>query len=253
MAAMKSILEAFSSSALGEHYRRFRRSMKHASNRQRRAEEVFTEIYEKNIWGGKPGEFCSGAGTSDARLSEPYFAAIEQLARSEGFGGKTFVDIGCGDFAVGRRLRPLCGTYIGVDIVRSLVARNMDEFGNPTTNFVHRNISTDPLPAGDVCIVRQVLQHLSNEQIAAVLRKVASYRWVLITEHYPNDNDSIVPNKDQAHGDDIRVLENSGVYICEPPFNLPKDAVTLVCEVQVGPRHRDYDPGVIRTYCYKPG
>lgn len=234
-----------------ELYWRFKRHREAQKNRQRNTEEVFTEIYLTNKWGGSKGEFCSGLGSTDKQIVSPYVSMIAEKASSEGFLGSTFVDLGCGDFRVGKQLLPYCSNYIGVDLVKPLINRNQEKYGNETTRFMNLNIVDDALPEGDVCFIRQVLQHLSNQQIATVLPKLKRYKWVFITEHYPTDNDGITPNKDKVHGCDVRVCYNSGVYFSEPPFELPKDSCSKVLEVpgSVGERS---DPGVIRTFLYKP-
>jgi len=229
-----------------------RRKTQRALNRQKTTEQVFTEIYAGNKWGGSSGEFHSGSGTSDEEIVSSYIAAISNLADQEGFKGLTFVEIGCGDFVVGRQLLPFCDKYIGADIVQDLVARNNREFSSPSTKFVHLNAVEDELPDGDVCFIRQVFQHLSNQQIAQILEKTRKYKWVFITEHYPSDNKKIRPNIDKVHGADIRLYSNSGVYLTEPPFSLPSSALTDVVEVRGAGVGEGYDEGVIRTYLYKP-
>jgi SAM-dependent methyltransferase len=249
---MKTLVRKFIPPALLRRYSHFRRIGEQRANRTKSAEQVFTEIYQKNKWGGAPGEFDSGSGTSNREIVAAYIAMIGERARSEPFLGRTFVDLGCGDFRVGRQLLPLCSRYVGVDVVQPLIARNNEEFGNANTEFVHLNMAERPLPDGHVCFVRQVLQHMSNEEIASVLRKVDKYAWVFITEHYPTDNPSIRPNLDKAHGGDVRVYDNSGVYLTESPFNLPADRIEQVLEVPGDGLSRERDPGVIRTFLYKP-
>ncbi len=234
-----------------EPYWYFKRYGEAKRNRNKTTEEVFTDIYETGKWGSSEDGFCSGLGSVDQKIVSPYISMISQKAVREGFGGLNFVDLGCGDFSVGRQLLPLCSSYIGVDIVKPVIYRNQAKYGNENTRFVHLNIVDDALPKGDVCFIRQVLQHLSNQQIATVLPKLNIYKWVFITEHYPTNNDSIEPNKDKVQGSDIRVCYNSGVYLSEPPFELPKCTLTKILEVpgSVGERR---DRGVIRTFLYKP-
>jgi hypothetical protein len=127
------------------------------------------------------------------------------------------------------------------------------KYANATTSFAQLDILEDELPEGDVCFVRQVLQHLSNEQICRVLGKLKKYNRVYLTEHYPTDNGSIRPNIDKIHGADVRVYRNSGVYFSEPPFQLPRDRLTQILEMPgVGLGH-EADEGVIRTFLYRPG
>jgi hypothetical protein len=126
-------------------------------------------------------------------------------------------------------------------------------YGTATTEFVHLDIVRDPLPDADVCFVRQVMQHLSNAQISRVIGALEKYRWVFITEHYPSDNDAIIPNVDKPHGSDIRLHDNSGVFLTAPPFEVPAQALTLVLEYPAVTWGSEEDPGVIRTFLYKPG
>lgn len=163
-----------------------------------------------------------------------------------------FVDLGCGDFTVGSKLLPFCSNYIGVDIVEPLIKYNKETHGNATTSFLHLDIINDELPNGDVCFVRQVLQHLSNSQILAILKKVEKYRWVFITEHYPAKHIEVKPNIDKVHRADIRLYLNSGVYLSEPPFSLPREDLRMVLEVPDCGENQGSANGVIRTYLYKP-
>jgi len=229
--ALKSALRPLLPGFVRNAWARWRRRQTQRANEGRSAEEVFTSIYRNNTWGGVVGEFCSGAGTADTHIAAAYVNAIAELAQREHFVGARFVDLGCGDFRIGSELRRLCSDYIGVDIVKPLIARNVEVYGNTHTRFLHHDIIRQDLPAGDVCFVRQVFQHLSNREIQDVLPKLKKYRWVLITEHYPRENSDTHPNLDKVHGGDIRAYDNSGVYLDQPPFSLPSDALELILEV----------------------
>jgi len=235
-----------------DRYRKFTRFRDQARNRRKSTEQVFTDIYANNKWGGVTGEFSSGSGTRDMQIVATYVEIIKQTTAKEHLSGLVFVDLGCGDFSVGKHLLPLCSTYVGVDIVAPVVRQNEQRYGNATTRFIHLNMITDELPDGDVCFVRQVLQHLSNQQILSVLGKLGKYRCVFITEHHPTDNDAIRVNIDKAHGGDVRMYDNSGVYLTEDPFRLPPEALELLLEVPGAGMGENRDPGVIRTYLYKP-
>jgi len=75
------------------------------------------------------------------------------------------------------------------------------------------------LPAAGLCLIRQVLQHLNNEEIARTLANLKNFTWVLISEHVPVHPKSI--NRDKPHGPDVRVRYGSGVYVEQPPFSMP--------------------------------
>jgi hypothetical protein len=232
-------------------YGDYRRDKLAQRNRRMTTEEIFTDIYSANRWGGRPGTFFSGFGSRDTAIVSPYVAAVTSELARIGAASMTAVDLGCGDYSVGRHLSPVCGRYIGVDIVKPLVAHNQTTFGRNNVSFQYANIVEDTLPEGDICFVRQVLQHLSNEQIAAVLPKLDKYGWCFVTEHHPTSGRLRQPNQDKPHGHDIRVTQGSGVFLEEPPFNIPANRFKLLLEVSGTPTLIGSDPGVIRTYVLK--
>ncbi|WP_456416326.1 class I SAM-dependent methyltransferase [Thiolapillus sp.] len=253
---LRKIFPAFLKARLRKHISRKRIQSKYKSlqksNKNLSPEEIFTRIYRNNEWGGKKGEFCSGEGSVDKNIVSSYIKTITEKAATEQFKGLEFVDLGCGDFRIGSHLVDLSSKYTGVDIVKPLIKRNQKLFGNEKTNFLCLNIAEDDLPDGDVCFIRQVFQHMSNEQILKVLKKLHKYQWVFITEHYPNDDMNITPNLDKVPGGDIRVVFGSAVYLSEHPFNLNEDALEMVLKVRGTEIEDGVDPGFIITYLYKP-
>lgn len=248
MSGLRALVRSLVPSPVLAAWRARARAREHARNRGLGTEQVFTEIYARNGWGGAPGTYNSGTGSSDEAIVAAYVECVgrelERIDRRDLVG----VDLGCGDYAVGRRLAPHFARYIGVDIVRGLVEHNRAAYGSERVAFEHRDLVADPLPAGDVCFVRQVFQHLSNAQIAAILPKLRQYRWCFVTEHQPSPGRLRHANVDKPHGGDIRVFQGSGVYLEHPPFALPPAALRTVLEVPGHAFSPGIDPGVIRTY-----
>lgn len=199
------------------------------------AKEVFGEIYKRHGWG-----MGSGIGSD----SPPYIDMIIDFLKSS--NKKTLVDLGCGDFRVGSNFIDYCSEYIGVDIVPELIDELKSCYQKDNVRFLCLDIIEDRLPGGDICLVRQVLQHLSNAEIIKILPKLQKYETVFVTEHHPDV--CIIPNKDMVHGSRIRIYDNSGVYLDKPPFNVQN--VELVLEVPGVTKIMDikYKIGVIRTY-----
>lgn len=254
MIVMKTFLRSFAPQPVVSGYRRLKHLVEQRRARDMTAEEVFTEIYDKKHWAGHASDaFSSGSGSITEGLVAPYVAAVRDAIACESDRPLVFVDLGCGDFRVGRQLAALSARYIGVDVVRPLIDHHRALHATATVSFLHLDMAKDELPDGDVCFVRQVLQHLSNDQILAVLGKLKKYPWVFITEHYPSDTRRVVPNRDKVHGRDTRVHYDSGVYLTEPPFGLPADALTEVVQVPGAGMPEGHDPGVIRTFLYRPG
>src|SRR5262249_17528252 len=89
------------------------------------------------------------------------------------------------------------------------------------------DITQDELPEGDVAIVRQVLQHLSNDMISKALENLTQYRYVIISESQPASD--FTPNRDIPAGANHRIRIGSGIDLTAAPFNVPASQLkTLV-------------------------
>lgn len=211
------------------------------SNRNRSAADVFDQIYRQNIWGGESGDAFSGVGSTGAPCQQ-YVSLVNEFIDEHRI--RTVLDIGCGDFRVGQHLN--CEKYIGVDVAPSIIEKNRAGFGNSKREFLCLDAAgSDPLPAADLCLIRQVLQHLSNSQILAILAKLKSYRFAIVTEHQPSEEDFLAPNLDKIHGNNTRLYSGSGVYLDRPPFNSKTE---LLLEVSQSGPEDVHGRGKIRTF-----
>ncbi len=197
-------------------------------NSKRSTEEIFSDIYQNNKWGGSKGDFYSGTGSTDAHAQQ-YSKVIKEFLLNNKVSN--VVDLGCGDFTIGKSIQVEGINYTGIDIVPKLIERNNSSFSNANITFKCLNIINDQLPEGDVCLIRQVLQHLSNSQISSILSKTKSFKYVIITEHYPSPSVSPTFNTDKPHGEDTRIYDNSAVYIDKPPHSFTIEKVLL--DVQI--------------------
>jgi hypothetical protein len=205
-------------------------------------ERVFAEIYQNKEWGGNDEVFYSGTGSHDPAIVTPYVEAIQKLLTS--FVEKpVLVDIGSGDFNVGKNFVEYAKYYYACDIVPELQEFNQQNFNFSNVKFLKLNAVQDMLPDGDILFVRQVFQHLSNAHIAEVLEKCQKFPRLIITEHLPLD-ENFKANVDIAAGCGIRMLFNSGVVLTEPPFSLSGYSTTVLCEVP------EYG-GLIRTVLFE--
>ncbi|MCM5662173.1 class I SAM-dependent methyltransferase [Galbibacter mesophilus] len=188
--------------------------------------DAMEQIYELNLWGGFHTDFYSGDGSHNPNLVEPYIKAVRDFLTT--FAKPLVVcDLGCGDFNIGRQLFGLTKRYIAIDIVESLIKRNRNKFGGENIEFHCLDIATDNMPSADCILLRQVLQHLSNNEVESVVRKLPNYNYVILTEHLPEGN--FQPNKDIISGQGIRLKKNSGIDLLAPPFNLKvKETIPLL-------------------------
>jgi SAM-dependent methyltransferase len=209
---------------------------------------LFEDIYEQRRWGhdrSSGDRFFSGSGSHTPEIVTPYINFVKSFCTYfEVFCGRRpdVLDIGCGDFNIGEKIRPACSGYIACDLVESLIARNRVKF--PGVDFRVLDATRDEWPSADVVVIRQVLQHLSNANISRILAQIGShYKYLILTEHVPLI-DSFTPNVDLPDSAGIRVAYGSGIVITKPPFNFQVAAEFLTCAVQEG-------RGVIRTMLYK--
>lgn len=175
------------------------------------------QIYKMKLWGNNQTEFYSGEGSHDPKIVKPYLTAVTAFLTS--FKNPiTVCDLGCGDFNVGKELVKHTKKYIAVDIVLELIEHNKKNFKSENLEFYCLDIAKDDLPLGECAILRQVLQHLSNTEVAEVVSKLSQYKYVIITEHIPNG--SFEPNAAIISGQGIRLKKLSGVNVLATPFNL---------------------------------
>lgn len=191
--------------------------------------EVMSDIYEKKRWGGRQKDFYSGSGSHSRKVVQPYIKVISSFLK-DFEDGLIVCDLGCGDFNVGENLVPYSKKYIGIDIVDDLIERNKKLFINEKLEFQCLNIVIDNLPMGDCILVRQVLQHLSNEEIITVVKKVEKFKHVIVTEHIPKGE--FVANAEKSTGAGIRLSKNSGVVLTEPPFNMNPEKSTELLRIR---------------------
>ncbi|MFT5146037.1 MAG: hypothetical protein ACI9H1_000755 [Polaribacter sp.] len=200
------------------------------------------QVYELKLWGGNNSNFYSGSGSHEIEIVKPYITAVTSFLRSF----KTSIsvcDLGCGDFNVGKELVVYTKKYVAIDIVAPLIAFNKEKFKEPNLEFHCLDIAVADLPLGDCAIVRQVLQHLSNTEVQAIVNKLVNFKYLILTEHLPKGD--FIPNKDIISGQGIRLKKKSGINLLVPPFNLKVKEEKQLIAYNLEP-----DKGVLVTTLY---
>ena len=197
------------------------------------------QIYELNLWGNNNSDFYSGDGSHKPEIINPYINVVKEFLTSL---DKPIIvcDLGCGDFNVGKELVKHTKKYVAVDIVSNLILQNKEKFTAENLEFHCLDIAKDNLPKGDCAIVRQVLQHLSNVEVQNIVHKLSNFKYVIITEHLPNE--SFEPNKDIISGQGIRIKKKSGVNLLKTPFNFKVKEEKKLLSIKL-----EDDKGVIVT------
>jgi SAM-dependent methyltransferase len=178
--------------------------------------QSFRKIYSTKVWGDNGQPFYSGPG-SHGPIADQYSAAVAAFIKDHGV--RSVVDCGCGDFSIGGRIVEATAVqYTGVDVVDDLIEHHKKTVQNSRVSFLCADLTRDPLPSADLYLIRQVLQHLANREIAKVLGRVGDFPMTLISEHVPMNLGSI--NDDMSHGPEVRSDYNSAVFVDQPPFSI---------------------------------
>jgi len=170
---------------------------------------VFEDIYERNLWGFGSGHGSLPAVTKGYRDYLQNFMSLNNIT--------SVVDYGCGDWQFSRYMDWTGVEYLGIETVKSLVTENTNKFGTKTIKFAESPSNPAKLPKADLLLVKDVLQHLSKEDINKFLKHaLPKYKFALITNNtIPAD----IVNMDIPTGA-FRPLD-----LRLPPFNRPAAAV----------------------------
>jgi len=178
--------------------------------------DVMEQIYDQSLWGGKEFDFYSGIGSHDPMMVNIYVKTVTDFLKSHDHK-MTICDIGCGDFNIGQHIFKYSKKYFAIDIVEELIERNKIKFKTKNLEFLCLDIANDVLPKADVIIIRQVLQHLSNNEIQQILNRLKTCKYIILTEHLPVGD--FIPNTNKIASQGIRLKQQSGVDILSAPFN----------------------------------
>lgn len=161
--------------------------------------EVFTDIYARKVWGNGSG------GGSDPERAKPYCDFVSKYLTKDCPG--IVLDIGCGDGRVARDIDWSGWEYIGIDAADGPTV----VMGHPLRRrWGYWDALTDGLPPADLVLCKEVLQHLSNEQVELLLQR---------TDHYPRRLFTSIIG--EGTNVDIQTGETRPVDLSLPPFNRP--------------------------------
>lgn len=184
-------------------------------------EEVFDFIYSTGYWGLNEGGTAgsSGWGSGEA-ASRPYRDFLTAFLAERGI--KSVVEVGCGDWQIGRLIDWSGIDYVGFD-VSSVIVRSLDAFVRPNVRFVLGDARAVELPRADLLLVKDVFQHWSNADILGFLPQLPRFTFALITNGTSLDPEA--PLNQDINAGDYRAIDLS-----RPPF-LVHGSVVLTTEV----------------------
>lgn len=134
--------------------------------------EIFTDIYDNNVWGG------SGGGSMPS-VNQEYMALIQHFLKYNKI--KTIVDYGCGDMSFSRLMDWRDVKYTGIDCVKSVIENNIKLYSTENIGFV----CDERIKHGaDLLLLKDVLQHWTNEQVVKFLdENTSNFKFVIITNN----------------------------------------------------------------------
>lgn len=183
-------------------------------------EEIFTYIYENNIW--RDAETVSGRGS---RVDNTGFLRDAIADFFERKSIKTVLDVPCGDFNWFKEVKYDFEQYIGYDIVQNLVDRNNKKYGNKKTRFSKKNALEEPLEDVDIVLCRDFLIHISNRDIKKFLLNLKRTNvGGILMSHYQNCENADIPTGNRYRPIDFT---KSPFLFPEPRVLIPEDIALM--------------------------
>jgi len=127
--------------------------------------EVFTNIYESNLWTSE--ESRSGLG-SELKSTEVIRRELPELFKK--FKIESVLDIPCGDFNWMQHVDMNNVNYIGADIVDKMIESNNITF--PNMDFRVLDLTESELPKVDLIFVRDLLGHFNYQNVNKALQNI---------------------------------------------------------------------------------
>jgi hypothetical protein len=141
---------------------------------------IFSKIYEEGFW-SSPGIPSSGSGSIPSAAAAYVDLVMDFLKKHE---IKTVLDIGHGDWSMWEKYKFDDVDYLGVDVYEKVTDQLNNLYKTKNRKFMSLNVVTEKIPARDVCISKDVLQHLPTKDIIEVLNKIDKFKYLIICNDF---------------------------------------------------------------------
>ena len=154
----------------------------------------FSQVYRYEVWSAHGSLGASSGPGSNLPSTSGARSLLTSLVMAGGV--KRIIDVPCGDLTWMSTLLPLLAshnvTYLGLDVVPSLISSNTASYASPTVSFAAHDITSQPLPptqTGDLVLCRHLMFHLPPASNRAVLNALgaADADGVLMTTYLRSD------------------------------------------------------------------
>jgi hypothetical protein len=200
---------------------------------------VFDEIYKTHYWGNGSGSGSSPEATLPYREFLGRFL-LENRIRS-------VVDLGCGDWQFSKLIDWSGIEYHGFDAAESVIERNGAAYGSDNVTFSVMK-SYDLIPAADLLIIKDVLQHLSNQEVIRIIQTlIPRFKLTLVTNCVPPIRTSL--HRSSMFNQPIKTGDFRFLDLRRPPFDCKAE---LLLEWVIN--QRSYLDAIRRPWlCSRPG
>ncbi|NGX45175.1 MAG: hypothetical protein K940chlam2_00318 [Chlamydiae bacterium] len=181
------------------------------------AEEVFTEYYELGVWGYTEDGYAGSGWGSTIENTRVYVEFLTNFFKENEI--KSVVDVGCGAWEFSKTIDWEGIEYLGCDPVESVIDRNIRLYSVPNVFFIQLDLIKDPIPPADLVICKDVLQHLTNDDIQIFLSKIRNVKHCLITNDLSTSPKNSMARR-SANWDIPHRGPNRPLDLTKPPFNV---------------------------------
>jgi len=151
--------------------------------------DVFNDIYKNNKWQDNYGT-ASGPGSS-IECSHQYLSFLKEFVINNSI--KSILDLGCGDFNLMKHVDFTNIQYLGVDLVTSVIQLNNQNYSDHNIKFEEDDlISYKSNVLYDLVIVKDVLQHLSNDKIIKFIGNIHYSNRIILVNDFTEKNVDVV-------------------------------------------------------------
>lgn len=167
--------------------------------------DIFTNIYEGCLWGdnkNKNYNGSSGGGSSLEYNIDKYVPFVKSFIINNNIN--TIIDLGCGDFICGKHIYEDIPNikYYGYDTYEKVIDENKLINNNSKYTFKYMDIfnKKEEIIDGDLCILKDILQHWCNKDIYTFLDYLCEnnkFKYILIV----NCCNQVQDNQDSPTGE----------------------------------------------------
>lgn len=137
--------------------------------------DAFARAYKDGQWHQGSG---SGSSPANTLLYRQFLAGYMRKYQI-----RSVLDLGCGDWRVGKLIDWSGVHYHGYDVVPELIMANAIAYGKGWVQFTCADILDVPLPPADLVLCKDLLQHWPDAAISDLISRLSGRRALITYDH----------------------------------------------------------------------